>query len=350
MDIQIKHFDYRVLENICSQVLHKSGVSEEGAQIVGKFLVRANLRGGDSHGIQRLPIYASRLKKKLINPQAEIRLVKDNGATVLFDGDNGLGQITARKAMHECIERAKKYGVGIAGVANSNNFGVAAIIALEALNNDMIGVVVSNASATMPPWGGKTLTFGTNPLAVAIPTKGKFPIVLDMATSVVARDKITYYKKMGKKIPFGWALTKDGHPTEDPQEALDGILLSVGGHKGYGLALVIDVLSGIMTGATFGKGVGMLYDMSRPAKVGHFILAINIESFIEKELFMKRLELLCNQIKDSELLPGTNKIFLPGEIEFNEEQKRMRIGVPIGGDVLKELKQLVAEYEVSLPI
>lgn len=137
-------------------------------------------------------------------------------------------------------------------------------------------------------------------------------------------------------------------PWEDPQEALEGILLSIGGPKGYGLALVIDVLAGVMTGAAFGKDVGMLYDMSRPSEVGHFILAINIESFIEKELFMKRLEALCNQIKESELLPGINKIFLPGEIEFREEQERMRNGVPIGGDVLKELEELVREYEVSL--
>lgn len=347
-DIIIKRLDYQRLENFCSQVLHKAGVSKEGAQIVGKSLVRANLRGVDSHGIQRLPIYSRRLKEGLINSKAQIRLVKDNRATVLIDGDNGLGQITAHKAMLECIQRAKTYGVGIAGVANSNNFGAGALVVMDALNHDMIGAVVSNASATLPPWGGKTLTFGTNPLAVAIPTKGEFPIVLDMATSVVARDKITYYKNMGKKIPFGWALTKDGHPTEDPQEALEGILLSIGGPKGYGLALVIDALAGVMTGAAFGKDVGMLYDTSRPSEVGHFILAINIESFIEKELFMKRLETLCNQIKESELLPGINEIFLPGEIEFREEQERMRNGVPIGGDVLKELEELVREYEVSL--
>ncbi|WP_062286222.1 Ldh family oxidoreductase [Neomoorella mulderi] len=346
--LETKRFDYLRLKKFCVEIIEKVGVSKEGAEIVGSSLVRANLRGVDSHGIQRLPIYTQRVKEGLINSRAEIRLLRDNYASVLIDGGNGFGQIVAHKAMQECVNRALKYGVGVAGVANSHNFGAGALVAMEALKYDMIGVVVSNAAPTLPPWGGTSLTLGTNPLAVAIPTKMEFPIVLDMATSVVARDKITLYKKMGKKIPLGWALTKDGRPTEDPQEALEGILLSIGGPKGYGLALVIDILAGVMTGAAFGKDVGMLYDMSRPSAVGNFMMAINISSFMEVDVFKERLERLCAQIKASELLPGVNEVFLPGEIEYREEQDRMKNGIPIGGDVLKDLEKLSSEYHVSL--
>lgn len=288
-----------------------------------------------------------RVKEGLIDPRAKIRPLKDNFASVLIDGANGFGQIIAHKAMQECIARASKYGVGIAGITNSHNFGAGALVAMEGLKHEMIGVVVSNAAPTLPPWGGTTLTLGTNPLAVAIPTKRDFPIVLDMATSVVARDKITLYKKMGKKIPLGWALTKDGHPTEDPKEALEGILLSVGGPKGFGLALVIDILAGVMTGAAFGKDVGMLYDLSKPSATGHFMMAINISSFMPVDLFKERLEQLCAQIKGSELLPGVEEVFLPGEIEYREEQDRMKNGIPVGGDVLKDLQKLALEYDVS---
>lgn len=348
--VNTRRIDYISLRDFCVSVLERVGVDREGAEIVGKSLIRANLRGVDSHGVMRLPIYAQRAKEGLINPRARARPIKDNyAAAVLFDGENGFGQIVAKQAMQECIKRASQYGIGMAGIANSNNFGAASLVAMEALEFDMVGIVVCNASPTMPPWGGTSLVLGTNPLAIAIPSKLEFPLVLDMATSVVARDKINLFNKMGKKIPPGWALTKDGRPTEDPKEALEGLLLPVGGPKGYGLALMIDILAGVMTGSLFGKEVGLLYDMSRPQGVGQFIIVINISSFMEVDRFKDRLEVLCNQIKASELAQGFSEIFLPGEIEYREEQDRMKHGIPVGEDVLKELERLSNEYNVSFP-
>lgn len=328
------------LEKFAVEALIKSGATESDAKIVAMFLVRASLRGIDSHGIMRLPTYVNRAKQGLINTRARIQIVSEAGSLALVDGDNGFGQVVGKEAMDWCVKRAQEAGIAAAAVKNSNNFGAASLLAMQASEKGMIGFVFTNTAPAMPPWGGTTLTLGTNPIACAVPSDLGFPIVMDMSTTVVARDKIRAMAKQGKKIPPGWALNKLGRPTEDPVEALEGILLPVGGHKGYCLAFMVEVLSGVLSGSLFGRDVRQIYDFTRPQGVGHFVGCINIEAIMPLTEFRYRIAQLIDQIRSSDLAEGYDKIYLPGEIEFNIEQERLRTGIPVPDEVVVELTNL----------
>ncbi|SMB99567.1 Malate/lactate/ureidoglycolate dehydrogenase, LDH2 family [Thermanaeromonas toyohensis ToBE] len=337
------------LEKFAVEALIRVGATESDAKTVATFLVRASLRGIDSHGIMRLPTYVKRAKQGLINTHARIRVVSEVGSLALVDGDNGFGQVVGKEAMDWCIKRAKETGIAAAAIRNSNNFGAASLLAMQASEKGMIGFVFTNTAPAMPPWGGTTLTLGTNPIACAVPSDLGFPIVMDMSTTVVARDKIRAMAKQGKKIPPGWALDKLGRPTEDPLEALDGILLPVGSHKGYCLAFMVEVLSGVLSGSLFGRDVRQIYDFTGPQGVGHFVGCINIEGIMPLNEFKHRLAQLIAQVKSSDLAEGCERIYLPGEIEFNIEQERLRTGIPVPEEVIRELANL-GEYEGLEPL
>jgi len=333
------------LLGLSGEILRGTGVPDADAATIAETLVWSDLRGVSSHGVARLPAYARRVEAGLINPATPARVIGEHQSAALIDAGNGFGQIAGLQAMSLAVEKARQGGSAAVGVRNSNHFGTAAYFALKAIVHDAIGLVVSNAAPAMAPWGGREPMLGTNPMAVAIPAFEERPIVLDMATSSVARGKIRLAAANRTPIPEGWATDREGLPTSDPAKALEGVVLPMGGPKGYGLALVIDVLCGILLGAAAGRAVKALDDLADgPIRAGHLFAALDIRAFMEPVKFRARVDEYVREVRSSPRSPGCERIFLPGEIEFETEEKRRRDGIPIGRAVLKELHSLREKY------
>lgn len=336
-------------EKLCTSILIASGLSSKYAAIIADNLILAELRGISSHGLSRMAVYCSRIKNGLININPEISVIKKTPATVLIDGDNGPGQVVGLKAMEMCIEKASSCGTGICTVRNGSHFGIAAYYAMKALEHDMIGVAMSNAPATMSPWGGITPMIGTNPFCFAIPAGKHRPIVLDCATSVVARGKIILAEKEGRSIPYNWALDKLGNPTTNASEALEGSVLPFGTYKGSGLAIVIDILCALLSGASFGIHIGELYNNPDTAQnLGFFLMAIDINSFVSIDIFRQQMDQMIEEIKSCAKADNNNEIYVPGEIEYNNEKLNRERGIEIGHGVMSDLYRLTKEYSLGI--
>ncbi len=336
------------LEFFTRKLLQAAGLCKNHAEIVTSSLIDANVSGKDSHGVTRLPTYLKRLERGLINRRPRISFKKKSDGTGIVDGDNGMGHIAAMKAAEKSAEIAEETGAAFIGVKNSNHFGTAGYYAKHILSNNKIGFVFSSAAPTMVPHGGATPVLGTNPLAAGIPTRGEFPIVIDMATSVVARGNILLADKEGKKIPEGWAVDTEGRPTTDAGKALEGAVLPFAGPKGYSLALLVDVLSGVLTGASWGKHINSQNtDFENPQDLGHFMGAIDIETFMTLDVFRERIQEFVREIKDIPPAPDQEEVMLPGEIEARTERKRRREGIPIPLSVAGELKDLGDKYDLD---
>lgn len=343
-------FPFEALKSFAAKVLKAAGVEPQESEIVADNLITANLRGIDSHGIVRLPQYVERLEAGLIATRTRIDVVRDAPAACVLDANNGWGAVAGLEGMRRAIDKARRHGVGVAAVRNSNHFGIAAYYAQEALPEMMIGVALTNASANMAPWGGRDPYFGTNPICIAVPAGRERPVIYDGATSVVAIGKIALAAKKGERIPLDWALDSEGRPTDDPRAVMDGgTLLPLGGYKGYGLALMVDVLSGILSGAAFGPYVSNLRRLDAPQNVGHFFAALDISAFMDPQEFLGSMERLVRDIKEARRAAGKEEIYLPGEIEWNWEEKRRREGIPVPEEVLAELRLLGERYGVELP-
>ncbi|WP_034422622.1 Ldh family oxidoreductase [Thermanaerosceptrum fracticalcis] len=336
------------LKSFCITLLRQVDVPEADAEIVADNLVSADLRGIASHGVSRLPIYIKRIQLGLVNPCPRPRVIKATPTSLLIDGDNGLGQVIGFKAMNEALALARAQGQALVGVNNTNHIGIGAYYALQAVREDMIGICLTNASAHMAPWGGIKPLLGTNPIAVAVPAGDFPPVVLDMATSIVARGKILLAAKKGEKIPLGWALDKNGNPTEDPNEAIHGSVLPLGGPKGYGLSLMVDILAGVLTGAFFGGHVpSMTEDFTSKLNEGIFLGAFKVDNFMPVEFFKKRMDQLISELKDSPKAPGVVEIFMPGEIEYKCSVERLKAGIPLNEEVRNELNKLAKSLKVE---
>ncbi|MGE5572675.1 MAG: Ldh family oxidoreductase [Bacteroidota bacterium] len=334
-------------KQICRDMLRAAGVPRQDAELIADTLVFAELRGVSSHGLVRLGSYIRRVKLGLMNPTASPCVVQKGASTALVDGCNGFGQVVTMRAMNLAIEMAGATGAAVVGVRNSNHFGAAAYYVMAAVKVGMIGVVLSNAAPAMAPWGGAVAMMGTNPLAIGIPAGEEPPVVLDMATSAVARGKIRLAAKKGERIPEGWALNSKGEPTTDPQEALAGTLLPASGPKGYGLALVIDVLSGILTGSGFSRMVRSLDDMSGPVRAGHLVATINVQAFTNLPSFKAEVDAFIREVKDCPKAAGVDRIYLPGEIEFEAASRLSERGITVSDGVAADLKALGAELGVD---
>ncbi|HHY92635.1 MAG TPA: Ldh family oxidoreductase [Firmicutes bacterium] len=344
----VAHVTGEELKAFAAKVFQNLGIPAADAEVTAQILVQADLRGIDSHGVARLPIYAKRLKLGLINKQPNIKVVRDRPGAAVVDGDNGLGQVVGHKAMTLCLEKARQHGVAVVGVKNSNHFGIGAYYAMMALKEDMIGMVATNTSPLMAPFGGKEALLGTNPIAIAIPAGTQRPVVLDMATSLVPRGKIEIAARKGEKIPVGWAIDQDGRPTQEPEEALKGTLLPMGGPKGYGLALVVDILCGVLTGAAFGAHTGSLFgDLDRPQNIGHFMLAVDVNSFRPLTEFKNTMDSLILSIKNSAPAEGFKELFLPGEIEYIKTEERAQKGIDLNPVVVQNLLDLARELGIA---
>lgn len=337
-----------VLQHVCEQLLGQVGIPEDQAAVIAQVTVEADLRGVDSHGVLRLPAYVHRAQNGTMTARTELAVLRERGATSLLDGGHGFGQVAGVYAMEQAIQRAAEYGSGLVAVRNVGHFGIAAFYSMLALSEKMIGIVSANAAASMAAWGGTTPLLGTNPISVAIPTGQPLDIVLDMATSIVARGKIRFAASQGQSIPLGWALDEQGQPTADPEAAIEGTLLPIGGAKGYGLALIVDILSGVLTGAAYGTNIVSLHEMSHAMVGGFTVQAIDIAAFADLDEFERRLQDMIAGIRASALAPGVERIYLPGEIEHNTKQERLQTGIPVPDNLLERLDQLAEELGVEM--
>lgn len=336
------------LTSYINDIFLKIGLSKEQAEIISNHLVLANLRGVDSHGVTRLAIYCKRFELGLINKHATIRIERETPSSALIDGNNGFGIVNATKGIQLAMKKARENGIAVVGVYNSNHCGMLSDYTIQAARNDCIALATTNAPSLIAPWGGKEPFFGTNPFSYGIPVGGEKDIIFDMATSVVARGKILLAKQNNTTIPLGWALTKDGNPTNDPDEALDGVLLPVGEHKGYGLNLMVEILSGIFTGANFGPHVGDLYDdYERTQKVGHTFIVMKADLFEDIDVFKHRVNQMIDEIKEVKHMDGVDEIYLPGEIETNILEERSENGIPLGTELVQTLHDIAWRYGIS---
>lgn len=328
------------LQSLVSEIVAAHDVPIADAERVAQCLVLADLRGVASHGVARLPIYTERLRRGLVNPRPSLALHTPTPVCARLDGDDGLGFVVATRAMDEAIERASTYGIGMVAVRRSTHFGMAACYLLQAVEAGYVALVLTNASPAMPVWGGKEPLLGTSPFAFAAPGNGTTPpIVLDMATSVVARGKIRRAAANDEPIPEGWALDKEGNPTTDPHKAYEGIILPLGGPKGSGLSLMMDVVCGVMSGAAFGGTVGNQYlDFDAPQNVGHCVIAIQPGVFVDGD-YAQRMAELHARIMSGPLLDPAAPILMPGERETRHEAERRRSGIVLSAADVDALRQ-----------
>lgn len=324
------------------------------ASRIGDALVAADLAGVEGEGVRRLPFFASRISAGLIQSRAEIRLVEENQATALIDGDNGMGHVVASRGMELAVELAKRHGVGAVAARNSNDFGMAGFYARMALHEQMIGLACSNATPAMLPTYGTRPMLGANPLAIAIPAaESAAPFVLDMATTGTSRAQLEDALRRGEAIPKGLALDAAGKPTEDPKVALEalrllplGISPETGSHKGYGLAIAIDVLCGVLSGGSFGPELGG-EEAKKPsvAGIGHFFLAMRVRAFTPWIRFRNRIKEMLAQLTRTPA-EGAPRVYYPGEDEYALEQERRAAGIPVDPDVAAELSGLARRLDI----
>lgn len=327
-----------------------AGVSDEKAGIMADSLVFASLRGVDSHGISRCEIYLKRVETGLVDKDAEVEVVRSSMSTALIDAHNAMGQYAGCKASDFACSLAKDSGTGLVGVVHSNHFGSAGFYAKRIADHGMIGIVMSNSTKAMALWGAAQPYLGTNPLAYSVPAGKYDPLILDMATSVVARGKIRRALDQGQEIPSDWAVGPDGKRTTNAADAYKGAVLPFGGPKGSAIALFIEILAGVMTGSAVGPQVGSMYsDFRKPQDIGHFFMAIDPGRFISAGLFKQRMEKLVADVKELPPSAAGSEVFLPGEIERRSEQKRRAEGIPIPADVLKSLTGISQKYSIPLP-
>jgi len=338
------------LRQFCIEMLEKAGVPTEDAKIVADLQVESDLRGVHTHGAIAIVGYINRIKQGGTNPRPNIAIIRESPCHALVDGDHGLGQLVAFKAMEICVAKAKESGLATVGAQHSGHFGAAANYCMMALKEDLIGFAITNAAAVIPPTGGITGILGTNPISFAIPTDHSYPVVLDIATSAVAMQKIVQARREGQKIPLDWGMDKDGKPTDDPQIALtSGIQPPMAGHKGYGLALMVEVLSAVLTGARLGKATAPSnWQPNTHINVGHFFAALNPAIFTPLDEYKTRMELLIKELKGSKLLEGVERIYVPGEIEYEKRDKRLREGIPFPPATLDRLEQFGKEMGIEM--
>jgi LDH2 family malate/lactate/ureidoglycolate dehydrogenase len=326
------------------ELLVRHGLPPEHATMVAESLVSADLRGVSTHGVVRLPGYIERVRRGMVEARPEIVVRNVTPVSAHVDGGNGLGFVVGNRAIDVAVELASSGGIGIVGVRRSNHFGMAGNYALRAVRAGMIGIVMTNASRAMPPFGGREPLLGTGPLTIGAPGgSNSSDFLLDMSPSVAARGKIRIAAQHGEQIPLGYALDAAGRPTTDPVEALKGVLLPMGGPKGSGLALVIEILAGVLTGSAFAGDVRDQYkDFDEPQNVGHLVIAVRPDLFLPLEEYRARMDVLAERVHANPPQDGVKQVFLPGEIELGAERDRRAHGIPVGTSEL-EVLQLEAD-------
>ncbi len=337
------------LEDFICGVLVALGLPEGDAQTCAARMTEADLRGVDTHGIFRLPQYCRRIRAGGINLKPRIRPARENAVTALVDGDNGMGHVIMTAATELAIRKASHSGLAWVGVFNSNHAGPAAVYSTMPLAHDMIGMYMTVANANhAAPWGGVERILGTNPISIAIPAGEEPPIALDIATTVSSYGKIKLAAQKGEPIPEGWVVDRKGRPITDPRRAGEGLLLPIGGYKGYGLNVVIGMLAGVLNGAPFGRDVvDFNATPATPNRGGHMILAMRVDNFQPLTEFKNEMDRVIREIRNSERMEGVDRIWLPGEMEYERVRERRKHGVPVAASTIQQLRQLAAELNLS---
>ena len=340
------------LRAFTAAIFRTSGVADKDARVVAHGLVDSNLRGVDTHGITRIPIYVERLNAGLVNAQARPRIVTESPTTVAVDGDNGLGHVVCDFAIDATIERARANGACWTGIRESNHNGSQGYWALRGARAGLMTWAFTNGEAIVAPWGGSEKFVSTNPICIAIPTDPPDELVLDMATTQVAAGHIFLAQSLGEPIPEGWALDADGNDTTDPAAFLDGgSLLPLGGYKGAGLSLLIDVMAGILSGAASTVDVGSMYwqHKDRPQRVGHAFLAIDVARMMPLDEFKSRVAGTLAAMRGVARRPGFDQVFAPGDIETANAADREANGCPLTDDIIATLTETGAAVGVEFP-
>lgn len=338
------------LSQFIRAVLEQLGVPTADARIVSDCLVFAHLRGFDTHGLPCLAGYVECLEQGRIKPRPNITVERPMPWTVRVDADNGLGQVAAYRAMTLAIEAAERLGVGAAVVRRSNHFGAACCYSMLAVARDCIGLVTSNASAVAAPFGALEPFLGTNPLSVAVPTLNPPPFVIDMATSEGARKKVRQALSQGVPLPVGWALDNEGNPTTDPKAALEGVMLPFGGMKGSAVTLLLDILSGVLSGAEFGGRVlSVLTNQERESGNGNFMLVLKVAGFLPVEEFKTRMDEELARLRALRPVTGVKEVIYPGYKAHFTEIVRREQGIPLAAPVVEEARLIGKRHGVAFP-
>ncbi len=333
-------FQPQEMRSLAARLATAIGVRSEDAEIFARVLVDADLQGVSTHGISRLNIYLQRIEKGLIAPKAELTVERNGGSVLTLDAGNGLGQVQAVKALDLLLPLAKQNGIAAATIRNSQHFGALSYYCNRAADEGLILLAMTNCEPAMSPEGGYQAFFGTNPIAASFPTGKGFNVKIDLATSIIARGNIIAAQKKQQPIPEGWALNRHGEPTTDAQEALLGTVLTMAGHKGYALALMVEVFSSVLSGAAIGPEIGSMYkDLDRKQNVGHFFCLLNISAFINLADFKKRIDETIDRIKSSKKRPGVEEILIPGERSLRNVQVNEARGITVSDETLAELAQ-----------
>jgi LDH2 family malate/lactate/ureidoglycolate dehydrogenase len=364
MPSEAQYFAAKYLNNFCLEVFKYFGVADADARQAADVLLKSDLRGIDSHGVARLHTYVEMLELGRINPQPKIKIVREKSSVATIDGDNGLGLVVGPKANEIAMDKAEKHGSGWVSVCNTNHFGIAGYYPLKALERDLIGCAMTNSTKLVAPLWGAERMLGTNPIAIAFPGYKEPPIVIDMATSAVAYGKIEIALRKRESVPRGWIIDKEGRDTTEPQDMIAGGAQlplgsdrEMGGHKGYGLASMVDILCCVLSGANWGPfAPPFALRQETPARwvgkgIGHFFGAMQIDGFIDKVEFKKQIDDWIQVFRKTKPAPGTSGPLIPGDPEREAEAIRGKEGIPLIQPVVDDLldisKKTGIRFELS---
>jgi len=325
------------LKDMTQKVFERHGLPEEISETVADVLVHANLRGVDSHGVLRVEHYIKRMKEGGINLNPQFREIESTSSTGTFDGDNGFGHFISKKAMESAVSKAKEEGIGAVAVKNSSHCGALSYFVSQATEQNLIGIAMTHADKIVVPFGGSEPFFGTNPIAFGFPADEEEPVILDFATSTVALGKVLNAKEQGNSIPNGWGVDENGSDTNIPEEV--AALTPFGGPKGYGLAMVVEIFTALLTGAAFGPHISKMYgDYDKNRELGHFFIAIDPDKFVAIETFTSRLDQMIRELREAPPAENVERIYVPGEIEMMNVKERENNGIPISDSIIEYLK------------
>ena len=360
-DVQTRTFSIESLMEFSTRVFRRFGAPEDDAKQAADVLAAADLRDIESHGVARLHTYFDMLTLGRINPKPQVKILRETASTATVDGDNGLGLVVGPKANRIAMEKAQDSGSGWISVCNTNHFGIAGYYVLKSLERDLIGWAMTNSTKLVAPLWGIERMLGTNPIAIAFPGKEEPPIVIDMATCTAAYGKIEMARRMGEPIPAGWAIDKHGHVTTNPSDMVEGGALSPlgsererGGHKGYCLAVMVDVLSCVLSGANWGPFAPPFALRQEIPKrsvgkgIGHFFGAMRIDGFVDPDEFKRQIDDYVRVLRATKPAPGTNGPLIPGDPEREAEKHRRKNGVPLVLPVVEELRDISKKTGIPL--
>ena len=345
-EVRAKRFQ---LEEFTAAAMMALGLPSKDAAAVATLMVEADMQGSDGHGVIRLAPYAKRILAGGINLNPNIKVVQERTAMALVDGDNGMGHLVMKKATELAVHKARTAGIAWVGSRLSNHAGPASLYARMALQHDMIGLYFAVGNANhLPPWGGLDMLLSTNPIAAAIPTLNEVPVVLDMATTVAAYGKVKAKAQRGEMMPEGWMIDRQGKPLLDPTKSEEGFLLPIGGYKGYGLSLIVGILAGTLNGAAMGRQViDFNKDFSTTTNTGQAIAIIDPSAFGDITEFKQNVDTLVRELRESDRMPGVDRIWLPGEQSHEKRLSNEAHGIVLAPSLMKQFNDLAAQLNIK---